>query len=487
VDLLMANGDIESVQALISAMRSHLLPHLQRKEASLRAEDLWHEARVLIGQMAQLEQARTRLQVVRQAVNFSVMSESLMTAFDSTDLMDSIARELPHMGVESCFLSLYEQPMEGAVAAPTELSRLVLAYDRHGRVPLQPGGSPFRSKQLVPDQLLTRQGRYAMLLEPLHFGTEVQFGYILLGPLDRQAGSFREILLSRQVSTALRVSSLLQERRQGEEALKKYSERLEEMVEERTGELQDALQKARQADQMKSEFVANVNHELRTPLTNLILYYQMLSARPQEKTRERLDVIGREIQRLRSLIENLLNLSRLDLTQSTLRTAPNDLNKLIQSLVDDRASLMEERGLTLTTELSPTLPLIPLDEAMIVQAVSNLLTNAMNYTPAGGEIRLKTRLTEAAGDNRWVVFNVQDTGPGINAADLPHIFERFYRGKAGRETGAPGTGLGLAIVKEVIQKHHGHIDVENSAADSGTTFTVRLPVEPLSGYNGNVG
>jgi len=252
-----------------------------------------------------------------------------------------------------------------------------------------------------------------------------------------------------QASSVIGVSRDITERKQAEKELKDYSERLEEMVEERTGELQNALQKARMADQLKSEFVANVNHELRTPLTNLVLYYQMLSAHPSEKTKERLDVIGREIQRLRILIENLLNLSRLDLTQVTLRTTPHDLNEIIQSLVDDRYALAKERGLNLTAELFPALPLIWLDEAMIVQAISNLLTNALNYTPVGGDVHIRTRMTDDSYGKSWVIFSVQDTGPGINMADLPHIFERFYRGKAGRDTGAPGTGLGLAIVNEM--------------------------------------
>lgn len=382
------------------------------------------------------------------------------------------------MGVESCYLSLYEQLVQGRQNTPAEWSRLVLAYNKNGRIAVEPGGRLFRTRQLVPDKILSRQGRYALLVEPLHFGQEFQFGFILMGPLDQRAGAFREILLSRQISTALRVSFFLQERHQAEKVLKKYSEKLEEMVEERTAELQNALQKARLADQMKSEFVANVNHELRTPLTNLILYYQMLSARPTEKTNERLDVIGREIQRLRTLIENLLNLSRLDLSQSPSRPLPNDLNKLIQSLVDDRHALAEKHGLSLQAELSSKLPSIWLDEAMMVQAISNLLTNAMNYTPAGGEVRIKTRMMEDATGKQWVLLIVEDTGPGINAADLPHIFERFYRGKAGRETGAPGTGLGLAIVKEVVKKHHGRIDVENVGDGCGTRFTIHLPVQP---------
>ena len=475
--VMTLNGDTDSVQEVISVLRQHILPYIKGKNNLSRCEGLWQQARVLVGEMAQSEQAHLRLQVVRQAITFSAISESLMTTFDLAELSNATARELPRMGIESCYLSLYEQPVEGSQTPPADWSRLILAYDKSGRVELEPGGRLFRSQQLVPENILSRQGRYALLLEPLHFGHEVQFGFVLLGPLNQQVGAFREIMLSGQISTALRVSLLLQERKEAEEALKKYSERLEEMVDERTGELQNALQKARLADQLKSEFVANVNHELRTPLTNLVLYYQMLSAHPAEKTKERLDVIGREIQRLRILIENLLNLSRLDLTQVTLRTMPRDLNKLIQSLVDDRKALAEARGLNLTADLSPTLPSIWLDEAMIVQAMSNLLTNAMNYTPAGGEVQIRTKVVDDSSGKLWIVISVQDTGPGINTVDLPHIFERFYRGKAGRETGAPGTGLGLAIVKEVIKRHHGRIDVENVAEGSGTVFTVRLPVE----------
>jgi signal transduction histidine kinase/DNA-binding LacI/PurR family transcriptional regulator len=471
------NGFINTLHDVISILRKNILPHIKGRNDMSRFEDICQQSSVLIGEMAQAEQAHLRLQVVRQAVTFSAISESLMTTFDLNELANATVRELPHLGVESCYLCLYEQPVEGNQSPPAEWSRLILAYDSKGRIDINPGGVIFRTRELVPDHLLSRQGRYAMILEPLHFGNDVQFGYVIMGPLKQQGGAFREIMLSRQISTALRVSLLLQERSNAEESLKKYSEKLEEMVDERTGELQDALQKSRLADQLKSEFVANVNHELRTPLTNLILYYQLLSAHPEEKTKERLDVIGREIQRLRILIENLLNLSRLDLTKVNLRKLPQDLNKLIRSLVDDRVALAEKRGLTLRADLAPGLPSIWVDESTIVQAISNLLTNAMNYTPSGGEVQIRTKMVEDSSGNQWTIISVQDTGPGINNADLPHIFERFYRGKAGRETGAPGTGLGLAIVKEVVKKHHGRIDVENIAGGSGTIFTIRLPIE----------
>jgi signal transduction histidine kinase len=200
----------------------------------------------------------------------------------------------------------------------------------------------------------------------------------------------------------------------------------------------------------------------------------MLRAQPNIKSTERLEVIGRELQRLRTLIEELLNLSRFDLGQVQPRFIPCDLNALIQTLMNDRRSLAEERGLTLNITLQANLQSVWLDEPTITQALSNLLTNAMNYTPRGGMILAET-LTKLLGEERWVGFRVQDTGLGIDDIDMPHLFERFFRGKAGHDSGAPGTGLGLAIVKQVVEIHHGHIEVEKGENGRGAVFTIWLP------------
>ncbi len=259
------------------------------------------------------------------------------------------------------------------------------------------------------------------------------------------------------------------------EKMVQHAAELEIRVTERTAELQTALQKAQAADRLKSEFIINVNHELRTPLTNLVLYYQMLRTQPTVKSEERLNVIGRELQRLRALIEELLNLSRFDLGQVEPRLLKFDLNSLVQSLVNDRRNLAEERRLTLTLVLQQNLDLVWLDEQTITQAISNLLTNAMNYTPPGGEITVAT-MSEIKNNRAWVGFRIQDTGHGINMEDMPHIFERFFRGKAGHDSGAPGTGLGLAIVKQVVDQHHGRIEVDNCSGKQGAVFTVWLPL-----------
>jgi len=261
------------------------------------------------------------------------------------------------------------------------------------------------------------------------------------------------------------------------EQAQRHAVELEQRVAERTAELQEALQKAQEADRLKSEFIANINHELRTPLTNLVLYYQMLRAQPQVQTEARLDVIGREIQRLRTLIEDLLNLSRLDSGRVTINPLPHNLNELVRVLVEDRRSLAQERNIELKLEFDPNLPPAPLDAQMVSQAFSNLLTNALNYTPSGGTVRVRT-LQQHFDGLAYVGFCVQDNGPGIDAEDMPHIFDRFYRGRAGRESGASGTGLGLSIVKQIVEYHRGKIEVANGLFDGrGASFTVWLPLQ----------
>jgi signal transduction histidine kinase len=259
------------------------------------------------------------------------------------------------------------------------------------------------------------------------------------------------------------------------EQTRRHAIELEERVASRTTELSEALRKAQEADRLKSEFIANINHELRTPLTNMILYYQMLQAQPSVKTQERLDVIGREMQRLRGLIEDLLNLSRLDLQQVHFNPMRQDLNKIVQSLVEDRRSLAEEHKLRVTVDLQTDLPPVSMDQAMIVQVVSNLLTNALHYTPGGGTVHVKT-MTEEMDGSTWIGFMVKDSGPGISAEDRPHLFERFYRGKSGHASGAPGTGLGLAIVKQVVDRHGGRIVVPENEG-KGAIFQVWLPAD----------
>jgi signal transduction histidine kinase len=260
------------------------------------------------------------------------------------------------------------------------------------------------------------------------------------------------------------------------QASRRNVEQLQEIVARRTIELESALEQARSADRVKSEFVSNVSHELRTPLTNLKLYLGLLTRGQPDKHQTYIDTLHREAGRLQDLIEGLLDLSRLDLGKLQANLQPTDLNLLVGTLVTDRGALAADRGLILDVELDERLPPALADPQLIEQVLTNLLTNAINYTPSGGQIGLRTGVAEAEGRS-WATVNVADTGPGITKKDRAHLFERFYRGQVGRASHAPGTGLGLAICKEIMDRHDGRITLE-SQVGQGSTFTVWLAIAP---------
>jgi PAS domain S-box-containing protein len=232
----------------------------------------------------------------------------------------------------------------------------------------------------------------------------------------------------------------------------------------------------KEVERLKSQFVSDVSHELRTPLTNIRLYLDLLrGTTDRTKTERYLDTLSRESDRLAYLIDDLLSLSRLDAGAVTPDLRATDINRLLGSLVDDRRALATKRGLELTLEWDPALPQARGDERLLSQVFTNLLTNAMNYTPDQGHVTIRTRAENGVG-GPWVAAIVSDNGPGIPAEEQPMIFRRFFRGRASRATGAAGTGLGLAICRDIIDLHGGQITLESEGVPGkGACFTVLLP------------
>ncbi|HXF61472.1 MAG TPA: PAS domain S-box protein, partial [Caldilineaceae bacterium] len=254
------------------------------------------------------------------------------------------------------------------------------------------------------------------------------------------------------------------------EQVVQHAAHLEEQVAARTRELAAANERLLELDRLKSKFVSNVTHELRTPVTNLSLYLNLLGRRP-EKQEQYMRVLHEQAERLRTLVNDVLELSRLDQQRETLHLAPVDLNELVQSVAAAHEARAEMQNLALVFEPAPDLPLIHGDRDKLIQVMTNLVANALNYTQAG-RVVIRTCWDP---DRRAVLAEVQDTGCGIHAEDLPHLFDRFYRGKRDQLPPVPGTGLGLSIVKELVELHGGTITVA-SEVGAGSTFTVYLPI-----------
>jgi GAF domain-containing protein len=275
-------------------------------------------------------------------------------------------------------------------------------------------------------------------------------------------------LLARNISIAVENAALY-------ERLRQHAEELEHTVAERTAELADALEQAREADRLKTQFVSDVSHELRTPLSNILLYLELISSGNPDRFETYLETLSRETNRLMVLIEDLLAVSSMDAGTVTPVPSLIDLNLLTQGLVEDRRKLFAEKELWVDCKLCEDLPAVRADERMLSQVVANLMTNAMHYTPAGGRISICTAL-QHNWNEQWATLTVEDTGLGISIEEQGLIFKRFFRGAASRQTGTPGTGLGLAISKEIIERHGGKITMK-SQIEQGSEFTIWLPLD----------
>ncbi len=253
-------------------------------------------------------------------------------------------------------------------------------------------------------------------------------------------------------------------------------ETLEERVHDRTHELEDANTRLQELDRLKTEFVSNVTHELRTPITNILLYLDLLRLSPApERSAHYMEVLKSEFVRLGGLIEDLLTLSRLERGVVAVEAEPHPLDALLAEVLVAQTPSAHSRGVDLTHDPNLDLPVALVSRTQILQVFTNLVANAIAYACPGGLVRLSTRGV-TVGDRAFVGARVFNDGPPIDAEDLPHIFDRFYRGRTGQESGQPGTGLGLAISREIVERHAGWIEVESGV--DGTAFTVWLPAPP---------
>jgi len=219
------------------------------------------------------------------------------------------------------------------------------------------------------------------------------------------------------------------------------------------------------------EFVADVSHELRTPIAALKMYTELQrdGAIDDPTRREFLERSTDQIARLEWLSTNLLDLSRIDAGIFPLDMREGDLRDPVQAVVQALSEVAVERGVSLDS-IVPAEPVdMRFDRERIVQLMTNLIGNALKFTPRGGSASVELTDAEDA-----VVIEVRDSGPGIPADELPHIFDRFYRGTNTGDARASGSGLGLAIVRSIVEMHDGEVEVA-SVVDEGTIFRIRLP------------
>lgn len=294
-------------------------------------------------------------------------------------------------------------------------------------------------------------------------------GGVILG-----VGLIASYLLSRSITVPLRrLSSAVEEIRCGQ-----YGRQVNVSARDEVGKLINAFNEMSESlaagVQQRRRLLADIAHELRTPLAVIQGNLEGMLDGVVEKSEEQIGSLYEETLHLNRMITELRDLSLAEAGQLRLEMQPVDLKAILHRAVTLLEPLAEEKGIVLVEDLAE-LPVLSLDIGRMNQVLYNLMSNALRYTPQGGQILLRNEVLKI--DKReWVRIAVQDTGVGIGPEDLPHVFEHFYRSDKSRDKKSGGSGIGLAIVKQLTELHGGYVEV-SSIQGQGSIFYVYLPVQ----------
>lgn len=431
----------------LSILRASLLPALSGNSLPL-AEDMWQQARVLIGQVAVRYEINRVWQTTRRAEILREIEADLLTAFEFGELLDIFVQGIARLGITDIYLVLYE-----GVFDPAGRAQLALAYQNGGRVDIEPAMCTFPVREILPEAFRQHWSGASVVIEALHLRDQ-QLGYLVIEsppPADAAACDLYQALRI-QLSSGLRAVRLRQK-------------------------LQDARSQAEEANHLKSRFLSMVSHELRTPL-NLIVALSEVAIRQQargsysneiqQKYLEQIYVSGQHLDRL---IRDVLDLASSQVGQMSLIRKPLDLVPVIDDVASMGEQLALQKNLSFRVDRPDRLPVIEGDKTRLRQILLNLISNAVKFT-AHGEVALIAK--EEGGE---LLIAVQDTGLGIPRQEQERIFDEFHQSDRSVARGYGGIGLGLAITRTLVEMHGGRIWVTSDGAEgSGSTFQFTLPV-----------
>ncbi len=274
-------------------------------------------------------------------------------------------------------------------------------------------------------------------------------------------------ILASQIGQALENAQLF-------EQVYRSRQDLESKIQDRTKQLAVALEEVKKVSKMKSDFISAVSHELRTPLTSIkgyasILITGKIGEIPQQ-VKERLEKINKHSDNLVKMINDLLDISRIESGRVEMKFAKYNISSIVENVLDILTPQIKEKGLQLKTQIEPNAPDVIVDLSQFERVFINLLGNAIKFTPLNGTITVGAKK-----DQNAILFSIADSGIGIKEEDIPKLFHEFYRVENEINQNVKGTGLGLALAKNIVEAHRGQIWV-TSKVNGGTTFYFTLPV-----------
>jgi signal transduction histidine kinase len=366
-------------------------------------------------------------------------------------------------GAENHLPILGDDPRSADASKPFSATPITIAGDLPGYVYVILGGQQYDSATEMI------RGSYMVRTSVLVLGVTVLCTAVV--------GLLLFFLVTRRLTNLTRVLQRFHAGDQGERILVRSNDeigRLGVAFNRMADTIAASMEKLKETDRLRRELVANVSHDLRSPLASMQGYLETILMKEETLSREErrrfLETILCNVRWLSKLVQQLFELSKLDATNVSARCEPFSIAELAQDVALMFRPQAESARIGLCTEIKPDLPRVCADIAMVERALTNLIENALRYTPAGGRALIKLDQ-----DGERVKITVSDTGHGIPAEDLPHVFDRFYRADKSRSRMSGSTGLGLAIADKIVKAHGEKITVE-STVNVGTSLSFGLPI-----------
>jgi signal transduction histidine kinase/DNA-binding LacI/PurR family transcriptional regulator len=427
----------------LSIFRAMISLRLNEKDYGKR-DKLIQQARELVGRVAlrfkedQISQKNDRARAVNR------LQTELSCAFEQSEMIRILVASLPKLGFESCYFVLYEDPQPYIHPMPLpKYSRLIMGYNRDGRIDIAPEGIRFSSYQILPQELLPADRRYNFVVTPMYFGQN-QFGYIIF-EMDSIAQPFYKVICN-QLKSSLWGMYMFQKQKMIETSLARSNAELE-------------------------RFAYVASHDLQEPLRKVLAFGDRLKKcnadRLTEQGRDYLERIQSAAYRMHHLINDLLTYSRV--TSKPQPFSRIDLRQVLEEVLSDLEVKVAQTGAMIHLG---KLPALDADPVQVHQLFLNLMSNALKFHRAGVPPELKI-YGEVAGENVAEIV-VADNGIGIESSQYERIFGVFEK-LHGRDE-YEGSGIGLAICKKIVEHHGGNIRI-NSIVGEGTRFFIRLPLE----------
>lgn len=460
------NSNVSVWHKVLSEFRCQTIPYMSDRTLLANAEDIWHQARIMISDIAQRIVTLRGFCLKNEELTMRTLSMQLNTKIGIEALLNVVAERLPKIGIESAFISLYND-----VKIPGDSSRCILAFSGDGRISLEEGGTVFPSRDIVPKGILPARKRFIYIVESFFYAQhQLGFGLFQLGP---KSGVIYESIRE-NISSSLRGSLLLKQ-------VQDQAHCLEELVKERTRDLIKTNEKLEQeiierkkaeealirSNEALQQFAYIASHDLQEPLRMIAGYVGLLERRYRDKldhnANEFINFVINGAKRMQRMINDLLLFSRVDTKAKSFERTEGSV--IVEQVLTNLQATIDEKNAEITFD---PLPVIYVDSSQIAQVFQNLISNAIKFH---GEKPPKVHISAKERVRDWL-FSITDNGIGIEKEFMIKIFIMFRRLHGRGEY--PGSGIGLTICKRIVERHGGQIWVE-SHPDKGSTFYFTIP------------